>query len=276
MFVIGARIDIRPERASQARSRHVAARRHDAVTRRRGRAPAGNASVMRSTAGARWRRDAPARRPACGLHLRSVMSTSIHFDVEQPATYQPAQLLVRILFMIALAVIGAPLGWLFHVLYIGLPILAATAGPAFGQRYAEEVGTPLLRALRWLLALHAYLALLTDRPPLDEQHLGIRYDVVCRGTPTVSSALLRLITSIPAAILLWVAGVVSTVLWLLGAVSVLLWRRVPTWIFDFQRGVLRLFAHFAAHHASLVEGPAPVMFETGPDRVDVSVAGARS
>lgn len=204
------------------------------------------------------------------------MSTSIHFDVERPVSYQPAQLLVRILFMIALAVIGAPLGWVFHVLYLGLPIMAAVAGPALGDRYAEQVGTPLLRALRWLLALHAYLALLTDRPPLDEQHLGVRYDVLCRGTPTVSSALLRLMTSIPAAIALWVLGMISGVLWPFAAVSVVLWRRVPDWIFDFQRGVLRLFARFVAHHASLVEGGAPVTFETGSDPVVASTAGARS
>jgi hypothetical protein len=202
------------------------------------------------------------------------MSTSIHFDVERPASYQPAQLLIRLLFMMVLAVVGAPLGWVFHVLYLGLPILAAVAGPALGDRYAEQVGQPLQGALRWLLALYAYLGLLTDRPPLDEQHLGVRYEVTCRGTPTVGSALLRLLTSIPAAIVLWVLGVVSAVLWIVAAINILAWRQVPDWIFNFQRGVLRMFARFVAHHASLVEGAAPVTFDSGPDAVAMT-AGAR-
>jgi hypothetical protein len=198
------------------------------------------------------------------------MSTAIHFDVERPASYQPSQLLVRLLIMFALAVVGAPLGWIFHVLYLALPLLAAvTIGTLGAARYHEEVGASLVRALRWYLGLHAYLALLTDRLPLDEQLIGVRYEVAPHGAPSLASALMKLVTSIPALIVMWVLGVVAAVLWVIAALGILVTGGYSAWIFDFQRGVLRMFARFLAHHASLVEGAAPIAFDTGPDPIAV-------
>jgi hypothetical protein len=193
------------------------------------------------------------------------MSTSVQLDVERPASYQPVQLVIRLLVMILLAAVGAPLGWLFHALYLALPLVAAFAGPAFGERYPQDLGGPMVGALRWLLALYAYLGLLTDRLPIDEQHLGIRYDVACAGTPTIGGALLRWVTSIPALVVLWVLGAVSVVLWLIAAVAILVRRQVPDAIYDFQRHLLRLTGRFFAHHASLVPGMAPIRVDTGSD-----------
>jgi hypothetical protein len=189
------------------------------------------------------------------------MSASIQFDVERPATYQPVQLVVRLLIMILLAAVGAPLGWVFHSLYLALPLVAAFSGPAFGERYPQDVGGLVVGALRWLLALYAYLGLLTDRLPTDEQHLGIRYDVACTGTPSIGGALLHWVTSIPALLVLWVLGIVSMVLWLIAAVSIVVRGQVPDSIYGFQRGVLGLLARFFAHHASLVPGAAPIRFD---------------
>lgn len=190
------------------------------------------------------------------------MTAAIQFDVERPASYQPVQLAVRVLVMVTLAVIGAPLGWLFHVLYLLLPIVAAFAGPAFGERYPQDVGAPLVAAIRWLLALYAYMALLTDRLPIDGAHLGVRYEVACTGTPSIGGALLRWLTSVPALIMLWVLGVISCVLWVVGVVSILVSRQVPTPIYDYQRGLLRFVARFFAHHASLVPGMPPLRLDT--------------
>ena len=101
--------------------------------------------------------------------------------------------------------------------------------------------------------------------PVDEASLGVRYDVERSGAPTVRSALLHLVTSIPAALMLWVLGIVSAVLWLIAVLTILLDRTVPASIYDFQRGVLRAFGNLLAHHASLVDGAAPLRFDTGPE-----------
>jgi len=192
---------------------------------------------------------------------------AIRFDVDRPATYEPTQLLVRLLAMIALAVIGAPLGWVFCVAYFGLPVLAAVyvSTPGGAERYHQRVAPVVIAGFRWLLGVYAFLGLLTDRVPLDARSRGIRYEVTPSGTPTVSSALAHLITSIPAAILLWLLGIASAVLWVIAAISILVRRSYPEWIWDFQRGVLRTFARFLAHQASLVPGPAPVAFDSGPE-----------
>jgi hypothetical protein len=192
------------------------------------------------------------------------MTSSVRFDVARPAEYQPRQIGLRVVLMIALAVIGAPLGWVFGVLFLGLPLLAAAAIWATdADGYHRRVAPALTSALRWLLELYAYLGLLTDRFPGDEPQ--VQFDVTPSGQPTATSALMRLLTSIPAMIFLWLLGTISAVLWVFAAVAVVIGGRYPASIFDFQRGILRLFATFLAHHASLVDGPAPLRFETGPE-----------
>jgi hypothetical protein len=191
------------------------------------------------------------------------MTTSVHFDVARPETYDSRQIWYRLALMIVMAVIGAPLGWLFGVLFVALPLLAATAVATVGaQRYLTEVAPLVTRPLTWVLELYAYLGLLVDRIPDGTQ---VRYQVTPSGTPTVGSALMHLVTSIPAMIFLWLLGTVSAILWVFAAASVFIGQTYPASIFEFQRGILRLFATFLAHHASLVEGASPLRFETGPD-----------
>jgi hypothetical protein len=192
------------------------------------------------------------------------MTSSVRFDVARPEHYEARQIGLRVLLMIALAVIGAPLGWVFGVLFVGLPVLAAAAVASIGaRRYHAEVAPHLVSALRWLLELYAFLGLLSDRFPGGAPQ--VRYEVAPGGTPTAGGALWRLVTSIPAMILLWLLGTISAVLWVFAAASVFIGGSYPASIFDFQRGILRLFATFLAHHASLVEGAAPLRFDTGAE-----------
>ena len=181
---------------------------------------------------------------------------SVQFDVSRPAQYDRAQLALRLLVMVVLGVVGAPLGWIFGVLYLGLPaVAAAVTSQRGGARYRDEIGPRLAKGFRWLLALHAYLALLTDCFP-DATELGVGFEVAPHGEPTVRSSLLRLITSLPTAIVLWLVAIVSAPVWVVSAIYILVRGNYPTALFDFQRGVLRLFARFLAYHASLVDaGP---------------------
>jgi hypothetical protein len=187
---------------------------------------------------------------------------SVQFDVSRPSQYDRVQLALRLLVMIVLGVVGAPLGWIFGFLYLGLPALAAAVtSQRGGVGYRDEMGPRLARGFDWLLALHAYLALLTDRFP-SAANLGVTFEVAPHGEPTVKSSLLRLITSLPTAIVLWLLALVSAPVWVVSAIFILARGNYPTALFDFQRGVLRLFARFLAYHASLVDA-GPLSFAEG-------------
>jgi hypothetical protein len=201
-------------------------------------------------------------------------SSPVHFDAARPARYDGAQLLIRILLMIALGVVGAPLGWVFSLLYLGLPLVAAAViGGRGAEAYRTDVAPTLLRVLRWIVGIHAYLGLVTDRMPTREQELVVRFELTPSGSHSAGRALLHLVTSIPVAIVLWLFSVVSTVLWIVGAITVLVSRTVPEGIVAFQRGMLRMFAELLLHHASLLPGAAPIRFDTSPD-IEGPVAGA--
>jgi hypothetical protein len=192
------------------------------------------------------------------------MDHPVKLEVERPERYDRTQLVLRLVIMALMGIVGCTLGWLFAVLYLGLPAVAAIAiAQRGGAAYLGDLGPRVVRALRWVLALYAYLGLVTDRPPTSEAELGVELDVTPGGDPTTKRALLRLVTSIPAALVLALLGAVSALAWVVAAVFVLAVRTVPRALFDYQRGVLRWQARLLAYHASLV-GRSPLALDTEP------------
>jgi hypothetical protein len=193
----------------------------------------------------------------------SCMQNPVRLDATQPASYDRAQLVLRLVIMVLMGMVGCTLGWLFGVLYLGLPAVAAIAiSRRDGAAYLADVGPRVVRALRWVLALYAYLGLVTDQPPTSEAELGVELEVTLGGAPTPTSALFRLITSIPAALILVLLGAVSAAVWVIAAIWALAVRTVPAVLFDYQRGVLRWQARLFAYHASLVDR-SPLAYEAG-------------
>lgn len=107
------------------------------------------------------------------------------------------------------------------------------------------------------MAFYAYLAIVTDRFPSEKAEELVKFQVRTSGTPTVGSALLRLIYSIPSAFVLSLLGIVSEVLWVIAAIMVLAQENYPDGIYNFQLGILRWEARLLAYHASLVEQYPP-------------------
>ena len=96
------------------------------------------------------------------------------------------------------------------------------------------------------------------------------------GQPTVSSALARLLTSIPSGVVLMFLWCVSSVLWVVAALAVLFGLPMPRSILAFQRGVLRWQARLVAYHASFVVEYPPWSFDTGaPSGEAFATAGGR-
>ncbi|MEI8255020.1 MAG: DUF4389 domain-containing protein [Deltaproteobacteria bacterium] len=199
-----------------------------------------------------------------------VRSYPAHFDAIRPERYDRAQVFLRIAVVILLAVLRVPLGTLLGVLCLGLPVLAAVLiAQGNGATYLEQRTARMIRGLRAVIAFLAWLTFLTDRFPSAGDTPGVRFDVEPHGSPTVASALLRLITSIPAAIVaiaLWfVAGLVGFTT----SIMVLAGSQVPAGLYDVQRGTVRWIARLAAYHASLVDQGPPFAFDTESEAVMV-------
>jgi hypothetical protein len=187
------------------------------------------------------------------------------FDVRPPERFERIQLLLRLLVSIVLGIIGITLGWLFLVAYFALPAAAAIAINAYGaDRYLDKVGPAIAGVLRWLLSFEAYMSFLSDRFPTGEESL-VRYQVAPSGTPTPSSALWRLLASLPEAVILAVLSWVSCLVWIASALFVLLTTGIPASLLAFQRGFLRWQARLLAYHASLVEPAPPYALDVGPE-----------
>lgn len=178
--------------------------------------------------------------------------------LEPPERWARAHVLVRIGIVVVLALLGAPLGWLYGVFFVLLPVIAALVISEQGAvGYLMRIGPRIALGLRWWNALLAYLFFLTDRFPLPRAPGGpleaVQFRLVISGSPSVRTALLRWLTSLLEFILLgllaWVLGLVL----LVAAVCVLVRRSVPGFALRYSRFVLNYQAKLLAYHASLVE-----------------------
>jgi len=187
----------------------------------------------------------------------------VTFDVSRPEKFERPQLFLRILVAIILWVLASIVGW---VLYLAFPVLAAIFVSQKGpEKYLEEDGPRMTEWLRWVVAIFAYLLILTERFPTEKPEEIVRFEVQTGGRPTVGSALLRLIYSIPSVLVLGLLGIVSAIVWLIAAVMVLIQESYPDGLYNFQRGVLRWEARLLGYHASLVHEYPPFALDTGPE-----------
>lgn len=190
----------------------------------------------------------------------------VTFDITRPEKFERPHVFLRILVVVILSILAGAIGWILGLVYLAVPVLAAIfisqKGP---EKYLEEDGPRMTGWLCWVLALYAYLGILTDRFPTEKPEEIVRFEVKPQGAPTVGSALLRLIYSIPSAFVLGILGIVSGVILLIAAVMVLIQENYPDGLYNFQRGVLRWEARLLGYHASLVDQYPPFALDTGSE-----------
>jgi hypothetical protein len=187
------------------------------------------------------------------------------FDVSRPEKFERPHVFLRLLIVIVLSILAGAIGWIFGLAYLIVPIAAAImiSGKG-GAKYLEDDSPRMTNALRWLLAAYAYLGILTDKVPTEKPEDIVRFEVKPGGSPTVGSALLRLIMSIPSAFVLALLGIVSGIILIIAAIMVLIQENYPEGMYNFQRGILRWEARLLAYHASLVDVYPPFGLDTGP------------
>jgi hypothetical protein len=177
----------------------------------------------------------------------------VAFEVERPRVFQRAHVFLRVALLIVIGWVGHPFG----LLWLGVPVVAAIlVAQKGGQRYLDEDGPMLTRILGWIVALLAYLALVTDGlPSRDEQ--AVWFEVERSGSPTLGSALLRILYAIPSLIVLALLIVVGAIVWLLAVVLVLVNERYPDSARRFLCGIVRWEANVLAYLASLTDRYPP-------------------
>ena len=176
----------------------------------------------------------------------------VQLRVTPPARLARIHVLIR---LVLLAALGT-LGWssVYWLLYLALPAVAALLVAQKGsERYLAEDGARLVRALRWLAGAYGYLWLLTDELPGSEAPAAVELAVAPGGAPTAGSALLRLVYSLPAVLLLGVLSFAAGILWIVAAVWILVVERAPAGLADFFATVLGYQLRLAAYHLSLVD-----------------------
>lgn len=190
----------------------------------------------------------------------------VTFDIARPEKFERPHIFIRILVVVILSILAGAIGWILGLVYLVFPVLAAIFVSQKGsEKYLEEDGPRMTGWLRWVLALYAYLGLLTDRFPTEKPEEIVRFEIKTGGAPTMGSALLRLIYSIPSALVLGLLGIVSAVVLVIAAVMVLIQENYPDGLYNFQRGVLRWEARLLGYHASLIDQYPPFAVDTGPE-----------
>lgn len=188
------------------------------------------------------------------------MSQPVSLDLERPVTFERAHVFLRLALLIVIGWIAHPIG----LLWLGLPVVAAIlVSQSGGERYLHEHGPTAIRVLGWILGVVTYLALLTDRLPRRGEE-PVRFQVERSGSPTVGSALLRILTAIPSIIVLALLVYVGAIVWLVAAVLVLVDGSYPDSLWRFLLGIVRWEASLFSYLASLVDRYPPFTLETGP------------
>lgn len=190
----------------------------------------------------------------------------VSFDIARPEKFERPHVFLRIVVLIILSILGGAFGWILGLVYLLFPALAAIFISQKGaERFLQEDGPRMTGWIRWVMALYSYLALVTDRFPTEKPEEIVRVEIQTGGTPTVGSALLRIILAIPSAFVLGILSLISGIIWIIAAIMVLIQENYPDALFGFQVGVLRWEARLLGYQASLVQPYPPFALDTGTE-----------
>lgn len=193
-------------------------------------------------------------------------SYPVTFDIDRQETYDRTQVVIRILILIVLSILAGAIGWVFGLVYLAVPVLAAVLISQKGApQYLDESPENMQRWLAYFFAFYSYLGLLTDKLPGDDPRAVMRFDVRPDGEPSAGNVLLRIILAIPHAIVLGLLGIIAFILLIIAAIMILVQESYQQGIFDFLRGYMRWHVRMYAYLAGLVQAYPPFALDTGSE-----------
>jgi hypothetical protein len=200
-----------------------------------------------------------------------VSPNPVTFDIERRSTMSRPHVFLRILILALVSWIAGTAGWL-GLVYLGFPVAAATLiAQKGGERYLKEDGERVSGWVAFIVGVLGYVAFLTDELPGGGRQ-PVRLEISRSGSPTIGTALLRIVKAIPSALVLGLLGVASTVVWVIAAFSILVSESYHQSLWNFQSGVIRWEARLLAYLASLVETYPPFSLDTGPGAPSTTTA----
>jgi hypothetical protein len=183
----------------------------------------------------------------------------VEISVQVPERFERSQVLVRILVGVAFGLIHQSAFGLFGVSYFLLPVIAAILIEGRSPDDFLTRDAPwLISLLEWLVGFYAYMFFVTDSFPLDQSSRCVRLRVTVGGTPSIGSALMRLLSSLPHLIALALIGIAVGVVNVIAAISILISERYPEGLQSFQERVVCWIARVFVYHASLVADYPPL------------------
>jgi hypothetical protein len=199
----------------------------------------------------------------------------VHYHVERPARLDRLQLLIRIVAFAALGLLGLSFGTVFFFAYLALPAFAAIRLSSESPRYLDDDGPRIVQGLSWLAAVSAWAGLLTDRLPSRSpvDTVSLQVEGTARA-PTPVSAIWRILTGLPSALVLGILCWVGCFVWLWAALSILFVQRVGPGAFHYLEGLQRWSVRLLAYQASLVDEYPPFSFEEAPAALPPAVSSA--
>jgi hypothetical protein len=184
----------------------------------------------------------------------------VHYAVERATRFTRMQLLIRVVAFCALGVLGVSFGAVFFFAYLALPVVAAVrlANGHDGDR------SRIVAALRWFAAISAWTGLIVENLPGSSPPETVRVEVEGTTRPTAASAMWRLVTGIPSAIVLAILCWFGAFVWLWAALSILFVERVGPHAHAYLVGLQRWSVRLLAYQASLVDTYPPFSFDDLP------------
>jgi len=175
----------------------------------------------------------------------------VQLQIDRPKETKRIHVVTRLALLLAFAALGCSA--VYWALYLALPAaVAIVLLQKGGDRYLAEDAPRIVKVLKWLASAYGYLWLLSDVLPT-AQGSPVDLSVEAGGRPTATSALLRLLFTLPALVVLAVLSAIAGVFWVIGAVFILVRKRLPAAIADFLALTLRFQFRLVAYHLSLVE-----------------------
>lgn len=189
------------------------------------------------------------------------------FNVTSPEEFDKAQVILRVVIVVVLSIFQVG-NIIFGGAYLLLPVLAAVLIAQKGAtQYLEDSEEGPTKWLRYLMGFFSYMALATDKIPTGDPKAIVDLNVQPSGSPSIGSALLRIILAIPHAIVLGLLGIILAICWIVAAISILIKGTYPEWAASFIHGYLRWQARLLVYLASLVDEYPPFSFSEGAPSV---------
>lgn len=190
------------------------------------------------------------------------MAYPVSFSVTPPERSNKLQARLAVTFLAIVLVFGHIAdfnGWLsiaFFGTIFATPLLAAMLiWQKGGEQYLAEAEQGPIVWLRHIMGFFSWISFASGKFPAPRDIVDLK--VQPSGTPTVGSALLRIILVIPLVILLVFVGILFVTCWIIAAVSILVKGTYPEWAAIIIRRYLRATARVLVYAASLVDEYPP-------------------